>query len=903
MRGFAFTVSLILAASISFVAAQDNEQQIIPAFQSVSLDNDPYENYVMRQNRTANCIGVGDIDTSDPYPIIEPCTADLSQVWLRIADFENQGQWQNRVTQTCITVPYNGDQVILKTCSATTLNNQKILDDALIAPRPNTATNVCLGPCADASGRLCTFEAGTVDWCAVPDTNEPAFNYELYAEEFCQSPISEGRWEIDFYGECSTTCDTGLRPVTYVCSSLRDLEYSCCGDLPENEVPCNSVPCGASVSNYKVIKSTASLDSPDATPLCIDAIDPTHVEMRPCAGSDSQLFIQINPKDDKQWVNKATGNCIQVPERYNMDKQTDFIFLRPCQDDYSDSDNFRYQQFAVDELVETRVRTCLTPCDSLADGTLFEPSLDDLLIAGRQEEEAFFNPAADNKDAVCAVRDNDNNVTPWCQAGSFSYLGLDLYNRRMEDQLWCQQEESAGSWQYFGEDQCSAQCDGGIQRFDYRCIPEDPNVETACCGTKPGESSRLCNAQPCDATLDDTWVLEDLRDRGRCATTQDDNTLTFSDCLSGAETQRFLWLEQPRSGSSETQQWFQPSTQLCVTVLWDREGGLDQEAEVRMSNCSITPDDMQFFHKPSYLINTAIAACLAPCTEDEDKVCAFGQEGSDWCTADVSTPKNTYMKGFKYCLQDGIDCPVDSGLVTVTQFTTVEGPEPTFASTTTSTILVTSTEGGSSAAVSTSTSVQLTTVTQDVTVSEVTTSTQEVTITTEDVTTTTEALVPVTSTSEVVFPVFSTSDVVTTSLGATTFNPFGDATTGVTTGDTIAGDDTDATTGDGVDGNWSEWAECTVTCSFGIQTRECNNPAASGGGAECPGAAIRTCNPGPCARALDMRSVDEGEVRFAESEEYKVKFNSGEGNVGNMNTKASQRRSAKLGTGQDTGRS
>ncbi len=55
---------------------------------------------------------------------------------------------------------------------------------------------------------------------------------------------------------------------------------------------------------------------------------------------------------------------------------------------------------------------------------------------------------------------------------------------------------------------------------------------------------------------------------------------------------------------------------------------------------------------------------------------------------------------------------------------------------------------------------------------------------------------------------------------------------------------------DGRWGNWSDFTECSVTCGEGnkTQTRLCNNPAPSNGGANCTGldTNITTCNDKEC---------------------------------------------------------
>ncbi len=49
-----------------------------------------------------------------------------------------------------------------------------------------------------------------------------------------------------------------------------------------------------------------------------------------------------------------------------------------------------------------------------------------------------------------------------------------------------------------------------------------------------------------------------------------------------------------------------------------------------------------------------------------------------------------------------------------------------------------------------------------------------------------------------------------------------------------------------VNGGWSDWSACSVTCGGGTQTRTCTNPAPANGGAPCSGASSQACNTQAC---------------------------------------------------------
>jgi len=49
-----------------------------------------------------------------------------------------------------------------------------------------------------------------------------------------------------------------------------------------------------------------------------------------------------------------------------------------------------------------------------------------------------------------------------------------------------------------------------------------------------------------------------------------------------------------------------------------------------------------------------------------------------------------------------------------------------------------------------------------------------------------------------------------------------------------------------VDGGWTAWSACSVSCGGGTQTRTCTNPAPANGGAACSGSSSQSCNTQSC---------------------------------------------------------
>lgn len=50
-----------------------------------------------------------------------------------------------------------------------------------------------------------------------------------------------------------------------------------------------------------------------------------------------------------------------------------------------------------------------------------------------------------------------------------------------------------------------------------------------------------------------------------------------------------------------------------------------------------------------------------------------------------------------------------------------------------------------------------------------------------------------------------------------------------------------------VDGGWTGWSTCSLTCGGGTQTRSCTNPSPANGGAACSGSSSQACNTQSCS--------------------------------------------------------
>jgi len=61
-----------------------------------------------------------------------------------------------------------------------------------------------------------------------------------------------------------------------------------------------------------------------------------------------------------------------------------------------------------------------------------------------------------------------------------------------------------------------------------------------------------------------------------------------------------------------------------------------------------------------------------------------------------------------------------------------------------------------------------------------------------------------------------------------------------------------------VNGGWSGWSACSVSCGGGTQTRTCTNPSPSCGGANCTGSSSQPCNTQPCVYTLTVSKSGSG---------------------------------------------
>ncbi|NTW15546.1 MAG: hypothetical protein HGA38_04260 [Candidatus Moranbacteria bacterium] len=83
-----------------------------------------------------------------------------------------------------------------------------------------------------------------------------------------------------------------------------------------------------------------------------------------------------------------------------------------------------------------------------------------------------------------------------------------------------------------------------------------------------------------------------------------------------------------------------------------------------------------------------------------------------------------------------------------------------------------------------------------------------------------------------------------------------------------------------INGAWSDWSACSVTCGGGTQSRTCTNPAPANGGAACVGAATQACNTQPCGSlrlCVNGSELSSLSLSYGESRSLKAYYDAGSG--------------------------
>lgn len=62
-----------------------------------------------------------------------------------------------------------------------------------------------------------------------------------------------------------------------------------------------------------------------------------------------------------------------------------------------------------------------------------------------------------------------------------------------------------------------------------------------------------------------------------------------------------------------------------------------------------------------------------------------------------------------------------------------------------------------------------------------------------------------------------------------------------------------------INGDWSDWSSCSASCGGGTQSRLCNSPYPTNGGADCGGPSSQSCNPEACPSS-DLPDLVAGSV-------------------------------------------
>eukprot|EP00123_Amoebidium_parasiticum_P014547 comp22549_c0_seq1/m.34290 comp22549_c0_seq1/g.34290 ORF comp22549_c0_seq1/g.34290 comp22549_c0_seq1/m.34290 type:complete len:579 (-) comp22549_c0_seq1:854-2590(-) len=327
----------------------------------------------------------------------------------------------------------------------------------------------------------------------------------------------------------------------------------------------------------------------------------TDIKLADCNGDDAQLWYMPD-KEKKQWKNVLTGKCLTINSITFDTQKENKVFLQDCSDS-----NDKYQRFMVppQAFVNSVVGACIGPCN------------------GGPE--------------VCSFSEDGSD---WCVAKDRPAV-----NEKMAYERYCNMEKAQGEWKMVNETECTETCGRGKKQLSYECAPLQGGFQYACCEAIPKPPMSIsCNTLPCNAPIEDFWLLRSPTGNKCLQVDGNGPKVTIADCT-GDDSQ--LWA--PTTGKDLVNR----KNQLCLTVPEYFSSDVTRNVPTT-SNCMGKKNMQQQFDLP--LVNSLSHVCVGK--DDQGGARAYRDTTEDvrkWCSAGGTEMTTRYNKEFNAVMICSLD--------------------------------------------------------------------------------------------------------------------------------------------------------------------------------------------------------------------------------------------------------